>query len=321
MSEIPQSIPHDLHGDAHGHDHAHDHGHPHAHDAVHLPAPTAWPFLMALGVTLIFAALVTSAWLGLLGGALTLVSIVGWFRNVLPHEAHEDVPVPMEIMSYVPIHEKVSRIEVSEEHRAQFPLETFPISSGILGGIAGGIAMVIPAEIYGVLRYHSIWYVVNLLGGAGVGEWTNPTVAQMSHFRLSAFVTANIIQGVTTLLVGRLYGAMLPIWPKRPILLGGIVAPVVWTGLLHSVLGMVNPFLAAHIDWPSFAASQVFFGLVAGYVVKKRGRLKHLAQVPLAIRLGVETPGLHHPAEHDPSAGTPGLHHPGDDKHTGGGEG
>jgi hypothetical protein len=33
-----------------------------------------------------------------------------------------------------------------------------------MGGIAGGLAMVIPAEIYGVVRHHSIWYVVNLLG-------------------------------------------------------------------------------------------------------------------------------------------------------------
>jgi hypothetical protein len=115
----------------------------------------------------------------------------------------------------------------------------------------------------------------------------------MSHFRLSAFLTANIIQGATTLLVGILYGAMLPIWPKRPILLGGIIAPVAWTGLLHSILGMVNPFLAERIDWWSFAASQVIFGVVAGYVVSKSGNLKRLRQVPLSMRLGVESPGIY----------------------------
>jgi hypothetical protein len=120
----------------------------------------------------------------------------------------------------------------------------------------------------------------------------NPTIEQMSHFRLSAFVTANLIQGATTLLVGLLYGAMLPIWPKHPILLGGLLAPVAWTGLLHSVLGIVNPFLDQRIDWWSFAASQVIFGLVAGYVVTKLGRIKRLRQVPLAVRLGLETPGL-----------------------------
>jgi hypothetical protein len=265
--------------------------------SLHLPAPTAWPFLMALGLNLVLASLVTSAGLGVLGAILTVVSIVGWFRAVLPHEAHEDVAVTDETVVIVPSREKVARIDVGETHRAQLPLETFPFSSGIVGGIAGGIAMVIPAEIYGIVRFHSIWYVVNLLGGAGVGNWVNPTMEQMSHFRLSAFVTANIIQGATTLLVGLLYGAMLPIWPKHPILLGGILAPAVWTGLLHSILGIVNPFLERRIDWWSFAASQVIFGLVAGYVVTKRGRIKRLRQVPLAVRLGLETPGLM--GEHD----------------------
>ncbi len=260
---------------------------------IHLPAPTAWPFLMALGLTLIFAAFVTNLAVGALGLILTLVSAVGWFREVLPHEAHEDVEVEEEIVALVSESQEVARIEVDETHRAQLPLHTFPISSGIKGGIAGGIAMVIPAEIYGIVRFHSIWYVVNLLGGAGVGTWVNPTMEEMRHFRLSAFITANIIQGATTLLVGLLYGAMLPIWPKRPILLGGIIAPALWTGLLHSVLGIVNPFLADRIDWWSFAASQVIFGLVAGYTVTKLGHLQQLAQVPLSMRLGVETPGLH----------------------------
>jgi hypothetical protein len=260
---------------------------------VHLPAPTAWPFLMALGVTVMAASLVTSMSLIWLGLFLFVISAVGWFRAVLPHEAHEDIPVSEEIFSFVPEYEKVARIEINETHRAQLPLETFPVSSGIKGGIAGGIAMVIPAEIYGILRYHSIWYVVNLLGGAGVGVWTNPTVEEMQRFRLDAFITANVIQGATTLLVGILYGAMLPIWPKRPILLGGIIAPVAWTGLLYNVLEFVNPFLAERIDWWSFAASQVIFGVVAGYVVSRSGRLKRLSQVPLPVRLGIESPGIH----------------------------
>jgi hypothetical protein len=264
---------------------------------IHLPSPTAWPFIMALGVNLMIGSIVLSEAVGLLGLALTIAGIVGWFREVLPHENHEDVVATEEVLEVLPSRARVARIELGETHRAQLPLQTFPISSGIKGGIAGGIAMVIPAEIYGLIRYHSIWYVVNLLGGAGVGEWTNPTNEQLTHFHLSAFLIANVIQGATTLLVGILYGAMLPIWPKRPILLGGIVAPVLWTGLLHSILGIVNPFLADRIDWWSFAVSQVFFGVVAGFVVSRTGQLRRLAQVPLPVRLGVETPGLH-PGEH-----------------------
>ena len=267
---------------------------------IHLPASTAWPFLLALGLTLIAASLVTNMAIGALGLLLSIAGAVGWFRDVLPHEAHEDVAVAEDFVALVSPYEKVAHIEVDETHRAQLPLQTFSLGSAIKGGIAGGIAMVIPAEIYGIVRFHSIWYVVNLLGGAGVGNWVNPSVEEMRHFHLSAFITANIIQGAVTLLVGLLYGAMLPMWPKRPVLLGGIIAPAIWTGLLHSVLGIVNPFLADRIDWWSFAASQVIFGLVAGYTVVKLGHLERLAQVPLAMRLGMETPGLH--AEHHSDA-------------------
>lgn len=269
-------------------------------EIVHLPSPTAWPFLMALGVTFGGAALVMSPWMGVLGAVLAIAGAVGWFRQLLPHEAHENIPVREEIISYAPTLEKVARIEMSERHRAQLPLETFPVSSGIKGGIAGGIAMVIPAEIYSIVRYHSIWYVVNLLGGAGVGGWQTPTMEQMTHFRLSAFLTANIIQGATTLLVGLLYGAMLPIWPRRPILLGGLIAPVLWTGLLYGMLGLVNPFLASRIDWWSFAASQVMFGVVAGYTVTKLGHIKRLAQAPLSVRLGLEATGMQAPHGKEP---------------------
>jgi len=259
------------------------------HGTIHLPAPTMWPFLMSLGVVLMFFSLVTSTWVLYLGIVLTVFPAIGWFRAVLPHEEHVDVEVDTTVIEIESEREGVARIEVDETHRAQLPLQTFTFTSGI----KGGIAMLIPAELYGIIRFHSIWYVVNLLGGAGVGTWTNPTLYQLTHFNLSAFITANIIQGVVTLLVGILYGAMLPIWPKRPILLGGIIAPVLWTGVLHSTLGIVNPFLQQRIDWWSFLAAQVIFGIVAGYTVTKLGRLERLRQLPLPVRLGLETPGLH----------------------------
>ena len=116
---------------------------------------------------------------------LAIVAAVGWFRDVLPHEAHESIEVEEEFVTLLTPSEKVAHIEVDETHRAQLPLETFPISSGIKGGIAGGIAMVIPAELYGIIRFHSIWYVVNLLGGAGVGAGTArlPGQRRVRHLR------------------------------------------------------------------------------------------------------------------------------------------
>src|ERR1700761_4829430 len=59
-------------------------------ETIHLPAPTAWPIVLAFGATLLFAGLVTSMWISVLGGILMVSGAVGWFRQVLPHEVHED---------------------------------------------------------------------------------------------------------------------------------------------------------------------------------------------------------------------------------------
>ena len=57
---------------------------------------------------------------------------------------------------------------------------------------------------------------------------------------------------------------------RRPIVLGGLIAPVLWSGLLYTILDFLNPLLASHIDWPWFIASQVAFGIVAGLVVVRQ---------------------------------------------------
>ena len=62
-----------------------------------MPAPTAWPIILALGVALLFAGLVTSASVSIFGAILAIGGCVGWFREVLPHEKHEFVPVLEEV--------------------------------------------------------------------------------------------------------------------------------------------------------------------------------------------------------------------------------
>ena len=98
---------------------------------IQLPAPTPWPFLMSLGLTLVGVSLVTTIWLIWLGALLFVISALEWFHNVLPHEAHEVVPVAEELFSLAPVYENVARIEVGETHRAQLPLETFPYPAAL----------------------------------------------------------------------------------------------------------------------------------------------------------------------------------------------
>jgi hypothetical protein len=280
---------------------AHEHSNPSAPhgETIHLPAPTAWPIVLALGITLVLAGVVTNGVISILGGVFAIAGCVGWFREVLPHEAHETVPVEEHEVIITSMRTHVTRIEISEEHRAHLPVETYPVLSGIKGGIAGGIAMIFPALLYGLLSQHSIWYPVNLLGGAGVANWSNPTTADIAAFHWQGLLVASIIHIGTSVLVGLLYGAMLPMLPRHPILLGGIIAPLLWTGLLHSSLGIVNPVLDAHIAWGWFVVSQVAFGVVAGLVVARQGKIRTDQSMPFVLRMGIEASGMPRDEEGD----------------------
>jgi hypothetical protein len=271
----------------------------HAENAIHLPAPTQWPLIMAVGLTLLFAGLVTNVMISALGVVMAVTGAVGWFRQVLPHEAHEMLPVTEEEIAIEREGRRVTRVELAVTSRGMTPVSTYPISSGIKGGFAGGTVMIVLAEIYGVIRFHSIWYVVNLLGGAGVAGWNTPSEHDLATFQLTAFLIAIVIHTASSFLVGLLYGALLPILPRHPIVLGGLIAPALWTGLLHSTLGLLNPYFDDHINWYWFALSQVGFGVVAGWVVAREGRLKSLQGVPLSVRLGVERPEAPRPEDED----------------------
>ena len=259
---------------------------------IQLPAPTAWPVILAFGFTLVALGLVTSILVSLFGAVFVLAGCLGWFAQVLPHQAHVSVPVDGVPFVAVTTRKRIEHIHVNLPHRAVLPIETYPVKAGIKGGIAGGLAMIVPALLYGWIAEHSIWYPVNLLGGAGVAHWRNPSIADIAAFHWQGLLVAAVIHGMSSILIGLLYGAMLPMLPRRPILLGGIVAPLLWTGLLHSTLGLINPALDAHIAWGWFVASQIFYGVVAGLVVARAERIRNVAMLPPIARLGLETPGL-----------------------------
>src|ERR1700728_7305 len=264
-------------------------------EPIEMPASTAWPLLLAFGGTLCFASLVTSAGVGFAGFVLVCCGVSGWARECLPYEHHEMVPVMAR--RFVPSgpRTQVAHIQISELHRAFLPVESYPVISGLRGGIAGGIVMIFPALLYGYLTQHSIWYAVNLLGGAGVGHWANATTADIAAFHWNGLITATVIHATVCMLIGLLYGAMLPMWPRRPILLGGIVAPLLWTGLLHSILGFVNPAFNARIAWGWFALSEIVFGIIAGIVVTRSAKIRTHQTLPFILRMGIEAKEFERP--------------------------
>jgi hypothetical protein len=265
---------------------------------VQVPAPTAWPLVLAFGFTLVFAGLLTSASVSVLGAVLALAGCVGWFREVFPHEHEEVVRVVPREVSIATKRRVVERLPVATEQvRAWLPLETYPISAGVKGGLAGSVAMAVLACAYGLLKTGSIWYPINLLGAVVYAPSEVPSAAQFNSFHPIIFFIALILHIVTSILVGLLYGAMLPMFARHPIVLGGLIAPVLWSGLLYSIMNILNPVLGSHIDWVWFMASQFAFGIVAGLVVMRQSRVPTRENLPFVLRAGIEAPGLMPPRE------------------------
>src|SRR5262249_39792418 len=113
----------------------------------------------------------------------------------------------------------------------------------------------------------------------------------LGAFHLDSFAIALALHATVSTLVGLVYGAMLPMLPRRPIVLGGLIVPVLWSGLMHPTMTLLNPLLASHIDWFWFVASQIAFGIVAGAIVVGRSPVMTLENASFALRAGIEAPG------------------------------
>ena len=265
-------------------------------EKIEVPAPTAWPVVMAFGMTLVFAGMVTAASLSIVGLILAIAGAAGWFRQVLPAESHEWVVAEAEDMPIQPEELVVEHLAVTVP-RSTLPLEIYPIYAGVKGGLAGSVAMAGMAGAFGLLSGNGIWYAMNLLVAGLVPGMATETASQIGTFNLQAFLVAVPIHLLISLLVGLLYGAMLPMAPRRPILLGGLAAPLLWSFLLYSSLAVINPVMNSRIDWVWFVFSQIGFGVVAGVVVARQERIGTRQPMPLQVRMGIEAPGLM--AEHD----------------------
>ncbi len=264
---------------------------------IELPAPTAWPMITALGITLLCAGLVTHVAVSFVGLILALRGAVGWFREDLPAERHE-------LVRLRPLAERAVSVKVSPRtaahlrageagHRVRIPAEIHPYSSGIKGGLLGGVVMAIVACAYGLIAYGSVWYPINLLAAAALPSMAHADLAQLKAFNGMAFFVALISHGAISILVGLLFAVLLPMFPsRRAAFWGSLTSPLFWSALVWATLRFVNPALNARIDWTWFIASQVVFGLVAGYVVHHTKPVETMQTWPLAARAGLEVPGF-----------------------------
>src|SRR5215468_2749281 len=266
-------------------------------ETIAMPAPTVWPLVTALGITLGWAGLVTNIVVSVVGLVLFLCGLVGWWREVLPVEKHEAIPVPPPERRAAPVQTQlhtVARLHLGEGgHRVRIPAEIHPYSAGIKGGIVGGIAMAIVACLYGVIAHRSIWYPINLLAAAAMPSLAQADLAQLTAFNGAAFIVALISHGILSILVGLLFAVLLPMLPsRRAAFWGSLISPLLWSALIWATLRLINPALNARIDWIWFIASQIAFGMTTGYVVHHTKMVETMQTWPLAARAGIEAPGV-----------------------------
>ncbi len=252
---------------------------------VEMPAPTAWPLVTAFGVALAFAGLVTSAVLGVVGLALMFVGAVGGVREVLPAERRETMEV--EPPPRLPAAARMPHRPGESRHRMRIPGRVHPYAAGLRGGVAGGVAMALVAVLYGVVDQGSPWLPINLLAAVAVPSLAGTGLEGLRAFHAAGFALACLVHGVVSAGVGLLYGVLLPMLPGPVTPWGVVIAPLLWSGVLRATLDLINPALAARIDWPWFVASQVAFGLVAGVVVARSHSIAVLQRLPLRERAGL----------------------------------
>jgi len=264
-------------------------------DTVEVPASTPWPFVTAFGLALIFAGLVTSLAVSVVGLVVLLAGAVGWFRVVMPVQQEESVKVVRTLSATVTSStRRVDHLEPGAEgHRVRIPAEVHPYSAGLLGGAVGGVGMAIIACLYGLLAHGSIWYAINLLAAAALPSLTNAGPEVLSTFQLSGFIVALLTHVIFSLFVGLMFAAILPMMPSRfTAFWGSFLAPVLWTALIASTLQLINPALNSKIAWGWFIASQIAYGLITGYIVAHSKWVETAQDWPLAARAGLEAPGL-----------------------------
>jgi hypothetical protein len=259
----------------------------HPHDVEAIPAPTAGPLIFAFGTTLIFAGLVTSWMVAVVGLLSSVWGIVVWWKTVFPREQMEAIPEG-ERREIVPPTEATEAQLAAAVPRVVLPLEVHRVSAGIKGGIAGGLAMAILAIAWGYFAHRSVWLPINLLADMVIPHGETQTLVQLAAFSGSSLAIGVAIHLCFSIGVGLLFGVAVPIMPRHPLLFCGLAAPIAWSALIGLSVDIVDPALAQHIEWWWFLASQFAFGLVAGWVVGRSERVATTQYMTPAERVALE---------------------------------
>jgi len=244
---------------------------------VELPAPTAAPLVLSLGITVLAFGWATHLAFVLVGLVIFIAGLSSWIAQLLPGRGHVIEPLAADELRPKPVIATIGRVGQLRPgmpgYRFRLPEKVQPISAGLKGGIVGGLVMPIPALLYGLISGEGIWLPINLLAGIVL-----PGVEQLSDAELRAFQPVLLTVGIVihvavSLMFGTIYGVLLPTLPHIPRALAwaALFAPLAWTAASFMATSIVDPEVQGLIDWPYFVLSQFVFGVTAATVIMAAG--------------------------------------------------
>jgi uncharacterized membrane protein YagU involved in acid resistance len=150
-----------------------------------------------------------------------------------------------------------------------------PLRAGLVGGLAGGLVMPIPALIWGLLSGDGVWYPANLLAATVLPGLDRLPTAELHAFHPGWLAIAVSLHLGISLGFGALFGLLIPRFRSIPSTLawGGLLMPLLWTSVSFGLMGVVNPLLQERVSWPWFIASQFAFGIATAIVVERSERI------------------------------------------------
>ena len=252
-----------------------------------MPAPTAWPLVLALGIALMAMGLATNLGFLFVGALVMLIGLGGWIGQLLPGQGHMHEPLVEPSRRPAATAQAPGTVDAlrpgAAGYRFRLPEHVHPISSGVKGGIVGGLLMPIPALAYGVIEHGSLWFPINLLVGMVVPGMADADLDTLKAFHLGALIVGIVIHAAFSVTFGLMYGVILPMLPTfrgSPFFFGGVLMPIFWTGVCYGMMGIVNPALEEHVSWPWFIASQFVFGVAMSYMVFRSEKIAVAQPVP-----------------------------------------
>lgn len=246
------------------------------HVSVSMPGPTSAPLVLSTGLLLLAAGAAMNVAFAAVGGLLAVAGLGMWIANLLPGRGHVHEPARAEDLP-PPVQARPGTVEQLRPgmagYRMRLPTETHSLSSGVLGGVVGGLVMPLAPLLYCIASGRSVWYPLNLLAGAAMPGVDQLSATQLEQFDPTLALFGAAVHLAMSVVFGLVYGVLLPTLPeiKKPIAWAALLMPVLWTGLTYPLMERVNPRLAQGVDWPSFVASQFVFGVVVAAVYLSLG--------------------------------------------------